>query len=168
MSRLIAPILLLAALALSGCAQPNARTNEPANEASKAQPSARLSPEIRPESLDSLDPCAMRLHDLCEPLLLYYVKNRRLPPSLEELALVSGFEQIPLTCPVSNRQYQYDPAGKTLKGSPDAQVILYDATPAHGGNRWAIAIIEPASRADSALITKTVLLPDSFFTNPSK
>ena len=52
------------------------------------------------------DPCAMRIDDLCGPLLIYYNKKKHGPEKIEELApyALAGvpFET---TCPVSKKPY---------------------------------------------------------------
>ena len=64
------------------------------------------------------DPCAMRLHDVCGPLLLYYATNRALPAKLEQLSEVSGFESVKnFTCPASGKPYVYNPAGSEPGGA---------------------------------------------------
>jgi hypothetical protein len=113
-------------------------------------------------ALSNTDPCASRLHDICEPLLLYYLKNHQLPARLEELRELPGFETIELTCPVSRQAYLYNPIGITTAENR-ARIICYDPTPAHAGCRWAISIIEP--EADNGpLVTKVIGLPESHFT----
>src|SRR5690348_10920856 len=64
-------------------------------------------PAVFTDPLASADPCAARLHDLCEPLLLYYATHgKRLPTRLDE---VKGFadidKPIELTCPTSGQPY---------------------------------------------------------------
>ena len=109
------------------------------------------------------DPCAMRLHDACAPLLLYFGRHQTLPANAEELAQVPGVELPQLTCPVSNKKYIYNPHGPS---GPETgtRIILYDATPAHAGRRWGIAVKEPAP--GQALVAKVVVLPESIFSRP--
>jgi hypothetical protein len=110
--------------------------------------------------ISNTDPCAMRLHDLCAPLLLYYNNNHNLPARLEDLREVVGFQdQVILTCPTSNRPYIYNPVGVVNSNQPE-RIIIYDAEP-HGGIRWAISIVEP--QGDGALVTKVVGLQESQF-----
>jgi hypothetical protein len=113
--------------------------------------------------ITNTDPCAMRLHDLCGPLLLYFAANRQLPARLEQLQQVPGLEHVAaeLRCPVSDLPYVYNPAGWLL---PEKQqrVIIYDRTPAHDGMRWAIIIEEP--QEGQPLITKVIAMPESRFT----
>jgi hypothetical protein len=110
--------------------------------------------------ISNTDPCAIRLHDLCAPLLLYYSANASLPPRLEDLREVAGFQdQVVLTCPVSNRPYVYNPVG-VVNPNQAERVIVYDAEP-HQGIRWAISIIEP--QGNGPLITKVIGLQESQF-----
>jgi len=61
-----------------------------------------------------------------------------------------------MTCPVSHRPYIYIPAG--VAASPDSaeRVVLYDATPAHGGMRLGIIILPPAG--DGPLVAKVIAI----------
>ena len=102
----------------------------------------------------------MRLHDLCGPLLMYYRLHQALPQRLAELKEMPSFgADVELTCPVSKQPYVYNAFGLP---SPDKseRVIIYDATPAHSGFRWAVSIIEPKD-ANAPLITKVIALPES-------
>ena len=49
------------------------------------------------------------------------------------------------TCPASNKPYVYRPDGPPTPAN-DGQVIVFDATPAHLGYRWAISVIQPSTR----------------------
>jgi hypothetical protein len=113
-------------------------------------------------AISNTDPCAGQLHDICEPLLFYYLKNHRLPGRLEELRTMPGFESIDLTCPVSKKPYLYNPVGITTAESR-ARIICYDPAPSHSGMRWAISIIEPEEE-NGPLVTKVIALPESHFT----
>lgn len=134
----------------------------PAAAAPAAAPGSGARNKEGVNAISNTDPCASRLHDICEPLLLYYLKNNRLPARLEELRDLPGFEQIELTCPVSRQNYLYNPVGITTAESR-ARIICYDPTPAHAGCRWAISIIEPQD-SNGPLVTKVIGLPESHFT----
>jgi hypothetical protein len=139
--------MLLIALAFSGCGSSNG--GKPAADRSNAQRTMT-------------DPCAMRLHDLAGALLLYHASHGSLPATLEELRNVPG-AIAPLesfACPVSKAPYRYEPAGLSLRGRV-ARVILFDATAAHDGKRWAVEV--PDSAPDEPLVTKVVSLPESAF-----
>ena len=146
-------------LAIAGCAaKPQAGGGGwSPGESSTTRVAGRTSPE---SSDQNVDPCAMRLHDLCAPLLLYFARNQQLPSSAEELKTVPGFESLELTCPVSGENYAYNPHGPT---APQAgrRFILYDATPAHAGRRWGIAVGEP--NAGQALVARVMAMPQSIF-----
>ena len=112
--------------------------------------------------ISNTDPCAMRLHDLCGPLLMYYRQHQALPQRLEELKDGPSFgADVELTCPVSKQPYVYN-----AFGLPNAEgterVVIYDATPAHSGFRWASSIIEPKD-ATAPLVTKVIALPETQF-----
>ena len=108
----------------------------------------------------NVDPCAMRLHDLCGPLLLYFARHESLPATADELMGMPGLDVPELACPASGQKYVYNPHGPT---GPQAgtRIILYDATPAHGGRRWGIAVSEP--QPGQALVARVVVLPQSVF-----
>ena len=137
---------------IAGCAAP----------APAPKKSAATQPAAATEAPNAnTDPCAMRLHDLCGPLLLYFATHGELPARMDELLDVPGFSiGKELTCPVSKKPYRYTRAGLPTKGTV-GHVIIYDATPAHDGQRWAIAVKEPA--ANEPLVAKVILLPDAFF-----
>ena len=128
-----------------------------------APKTAQADPTTTParSSSANTDPCAMRLHDVCGPLLLYYASNRALPAKLEQLSAVPGFDHVKdFTCPASGKPYVYNPPGIP---APDRamRLIIYDAVPAHGGTRWAIAI--PINPGEGPLVAKVVAVPESRF-----
>ncbi|MBP7933405.1 MAG: hypothetical protein KA354_02045 [Phycisphaerae bacterium] len=148
---------LLLAVALTGACQspPGKPPPAPTSPATSATP-ARQTPN------SNTDPCAMRLHDICGPLLLYYATHQQLPARIEELAHVPGFENVrDFTCPTSGQPYVYNPIGIVNSGAAP-RIVLYDPTPTHSGIRWAISIIEPGNK-NAALIAKVVALPESSF-----
>ena len=104
------------------------------------------------------DPCAMRLHDLSGALLLYHATYHQLPPTLNDLRsipdAVSPLETF--NCPVSNQPYLYSQTGVAVAGQT-GRVIVYDATPAHDGKRWAIEVLD--SSPESPLVTKVDFPP---------
>jgi hypothetical protein len=106
------------------------------------------------------DPCAMRLHEISGALLLYYSIHRDLPPTIEALEKVPGAtDSGPLVCPVSHLPYIYVPAGVPAPDG-ESQIVLADATPSHGGMRWAVTILPPAN---GPLIAKVVPIPEPQF-----
>jgi hypothetical protein len=152
-----AVVLLVCLLAVApGCgdSKPAPRTTP--------QPRLDGAPPAAQAPISNTDPCAMRLHDLCGPLLMYYRLHQALPQRLAELKEMPSFgADVELTCPVSKQPYVYNAFGLP---SPDKseRVIIYDATPAHSGFRWAVSIIEPKD-ANAPLITKVIALPESQF-----
>jgi hypothetical protein len=102
------------------------------------------------------DPCAMRLHDLCAPLLLFYARYQQLPSKIDELSQVPGVTVPELVCPQSSQPYVYNPHGPSGR-EPGTRLILYDATPAHAGHRWGIEVREPTP--GQALVAKVVVMP---------
>jgi hypothetical protein len=89
------------------------------------------------EPAAAIDPCAGRLHDACEPLLLYCAANGRLPETLEELKRIGSGSLPPLVCPISNKPYIYNREGLRVPGRA-GRLVLYDAEPVHSGMRWGI------------------------------
>ena len=134
--------------AVAGCGTPSGSPREPGT---------RVTDDVRTAPISNTDPCAMRLHDACAPLLLYYAIYRRLPNQLDELQRVPGFDNVELTCPVSKQVYLYQPLGVDLKDG--GRAIIYDPQPSHSGFRWAITVVEP--KADEALVAKVVAMPES-------
>jgi hypothetical protein len=111
--------------------------------------------------ISNTDPCAMQMHDICGGFLLFYASQNRLPNQLSELYSTEVVaKEIRFVCPVSQQPYIYNPNGIFLPDQ-NARVILYDATAAHSGFRWAISIHEP--RPGQPLIAKVLALPDQFF-----
>jgi len=112
-------------------------------------------------SAANTDPCAMRLHDICGPLLLYYATNHALPARLEQLSEVPGFEHVKdFSCPVSGEPYVYNPPGIPAP-DPKTRLIIYDAVPAHGKTRWAVSV--PVEAGEGPLVVKVVAVPESRF-----
>ena len=108
--------------------------------------------------ISNTDACATRLHDLCEPLLLYYATRHEIPARLEDLRQMPGFTELDLRCPVSRLPYVYNPVG-IQTGDDQPRLVIYDAAPSHSGMRWAIAIVEPKDPAN-ALVAKVVAVPE--------
>src|SRR5450432_971101 len=94
-------------------------------------------------AISNTDPCATRMQDICGDLLLYYAVNHHLPAQLSELADLPDVGTLPeFICPVSHQPYIYDRAGIPLP-EQQSRIVLYDATPAHSGLRWGIALNQP-------------------------
>ncbi|MDB5321850.1 MAG: hypothetical protein JWN40_3481 [Phycisphaerales bacterium] len=155
-------IILFAIAAMCGAC--GCQSKQPAQPAPYIHKSTAAAPTAKDPvaTITNTDPCAGQLHDISEPLLLYYLKNHRLPGRLEELRAIPGFESIDLTCPVSKRPYLYNPIGLTTAENR-ARIICYDPAPSHSGMRWAISIIEPEDD-NGPLVTKVIALPESHFT----
>jgi hypothetical protein len=163
------PPLLLAMLVLllAGCQQqqPAPRPSSSARDTGNVIEPPQSQGDSRAEAvapISNTDACATRLHDLCEPLLLYYVTRHELPARLEDLRQVPGFSELDLRCPVSRLPYVYNPVG-IQTGDDQPRLVIYDAAPSHSGMRWAIAIVEPKDPAN-ALVAKVVAVPEGRFT----
>jgi len=154
-------VLLLSLLLVAGCQSTTRETGRvPLPEPAAHDPAAH--PREPVAQISNTDPCAMRLHDICEPLLLYYVMNHKLPDRLEDLRQMPDSANLELTCPVSHKKYLYNPVG-LLDTESKSRVILYDPAPSHSGMRWAVSIIEP-QQENGPLVTKVIALPESHFT----
>jgi len=157
--------LAMLGLLLAGC-QPQPAATRPAS--SRGETSHVIEPpqaDARAEAvapISNTDACASRLHDLCEPLLLYYATRHEIPARLEDLRQVAGFSELDLRCPVSRLPYVYNPVG-IQTGDDQPRLMIYDAAPSHSGMRWAIAIEEPKDAAN-ALVAKVVAVAEGRFT----
>jgi hypothetical protein len=131
----------------------------PAQSPSNSQTTSDLGPAgpmIFNDFSRATDPCAAQLQDLSEALLLYYAVKKHLPQSLDELApYASAGTQLQLKCPISGEPYIYNRNGPLLNNSlyltdntgrsvsvanqmSLGHMVIYDASPAHKGERWAI------------------------------
>jgi hypothetical protein len=147
------------AAAAGGCGDKGGQATTPGGPV-LARPPERSGAKQIP--ISNTDPCATRLHDLCGPLLMYYRMHQALPQRLAELKEMPAFgAEVELTCPVSKQPYVYNAFGLPSQDKSE-RVIIYDATPAHSGFRWAVSIIEPQA-ANAPLITKVIALPESQF-----
>jgi len=154
-SRHLLGICLLAWVLSAGCAAPAAP------QASAPAPAAAATGE--PAKLSNTDPCAMRMHDLCGGLLLYFAQHQDLPSKLEDLATIPGLDApggAAFVCPESAKPYVYSIDGM-MEPERRSRIILYDPEPSHLNMRWAIRIQEP--QAGEALVARVVALPESRF-----
>ncbi len=134
--------LALLLILIAGCSAPHT-------------PAPEAQPDLR-DDLSNTDPCAMRLHDICGPLLLFDSTYEHLPPTLADLRKLPGFANLDLTCPVSHQPYLYAPNGIIVPGQ-SGRIIVYDPLASHADHRWAIVLLPP--NRDGALWTKVVALP---------
>jgi hypothetical protein len=133
-------------------------SNDVGEGGGKPAPSARKDLPNRPA--DPLDPCAERLHALCGPLLFYYVQNRQLPPTLQDLE--GAPEPIPpLLCPDSHKPYVYLLKNPIPIDNPRGHILVHDAVAAHGGVRWVIVVSPGANPTE--LIAKAVGIREDRF-----
>lgn len=154
---------LCVAMMLGGCqSQSSTRTRIAPADAQRQTGEAGVLPGAgEPGRLSNTDACAMRLHDLCGSLLLYYADHGRLPGTLGELEPTAELNPVlTLTCPVSGKPYIYDSAGIDA-GDGTGRIIVYDAEASHLGMRWAIKIGE--LRGGKPLVARVVGLPEVFF-----
>lgn len=121
--------LLLVFAILPGCTHstsPTARATNPSSPLHEA-----------PLDTSYGDPCNERLQNLGGALLEYYFDHKHLPAHLADLRETSP--DVQFTCPTSGEQYIYVPSGLSVPGSSE-RLILFDATPAHGGFRNALVL----------------------------
>jgi hypothetical protein len=148
---LLAPLCLL----LAACGgSPRRSASEAQRPGSAPQDHARApqSGDL-PVDLEGLklatDPCAEQLHEICGPLLLYYVTTKKLPDSLHDLAAFAD-EPLQFNCPVSHEQYIYRPI--KLTGTTDhPELVMYDTSAAHDGKRYGIVGAPPLGNRPVAL-----------------
>jgi hypothetical protein len=106
-----------------------------------------------------VDSCADRLHTIEGQIILYYAKYHRLPSTLLELRqFADPGDDTSYTCPVSHQSYVYVTNGLVF-GSDPRRLIVFDATPAHNGNRWGI-LFSPA-KGRQPLTTTVIPIPES-------
>lgn len=142
-------------------------TANPSPGSAKSGGASKL-PDGAALAISNTDPCAMRLHDLSGLLLMYQMEHGQLPAALSDLAGFPGFDQLGgLVCPVSGKPYVYNPNGIMLP-EQNKHVIVYDPEPSHAGMRLAITIDDP--RDDQPMLTRVLVLPETFFTfvSPSR
>jgi hypothetical protein len=104
----------------------------------------------------SVDDCADRLHELCGPLLLFYMAHHRLPNDLAEFKAANPTGLPELVCPKTHLPYVWRPDGPAVAGQHN-EVLLADVTPAHDGKRW--AIVNTSVNAAGPLTLRVSLLP---------
>ena len=105
---------------------------------SPSPPVAPATPRAEDSLLILTDPCAVRLGDIADALLMYYSQNRQLPQKLEELQTAAGGKALlDFTCPVTGQPYVYVPTNLNGPGA-DRRVLVYDAQPNAKGRRWGI------------------------------
>lgn len=151
----LASVLLAALALLAGCATNDGQGKGGGNDRGQGGTSG-----LGQTGLSNTDPCAMRMHDVCGALLLYYFYNGRLPERLEELNSLPGEGPLQFVCPATNAPYVYNVNGIQI---PERKIwiVLHDPSPAHAGMRWAVSMDEP--QVGKALVTKVLPLPESFF-----
>lgn len=115
----------------------------------------------------TIDQCADHLQEICGLILQYYVDNRHLPATMEELQALAVSQAEPadlFVCPVSHVRYIYNPTGVPMSTlNPPARLIMYDAEPVHHGHRWGITVSPPMS--GHPLICRVVVVPNNLNLN---
>lgn len=106
-----------------------------------------------------VDSCADRLHTIEGQIILYYARYHRLPATLEELRpFADAGDDTSYACPVSHQTYVYVSNGLVF-GKDPRRLVVFDATPAHNGNRWGI-LFSPA-KGRQPLTTTVIAIPES-------
>jgi hypothetical protein len=142
--------VIVASVLLAGCQtqapdkqSPNSTTLSPQALPTRTQQASAV--PGRGAAFD-VDDCAARMQTIEGQLMLYYFKYHRLPMDLDELRSVADpGEEVPFECPVSHKPYTYAPDGLVF-GADMRHLIVYDATPAHGGTRWGILFSQAKGR----------------------
>jgi hypothetical protein len=127
-----------------------------------------------PESVEKAlltDPCVERMHNLCGAMLAFYLINKDLPASLDDLKTVAEFGgPLEPSCPASGQPFVYEPAGlHSVNGRK--YIVLYDATPAHKGTGLLAAagegvrhaIVTPENNPGSSRSFEVVSMPEGLF-----
>ncbi|HXE55361.1 MAG TPA: hypothetical protein VN541_20220 [Tepidisphaeraceae bacterium] len=155
-------------LALGGC-QPKPRPSTVGNfrtvtgQGGATAPQVLSNPNVETTEFKDLDPCAGRLHDIEGQLLNYYVQKHHWPDNIQELrGYADPGEETDYTCPVSHQPYVYVRGGLVRPGKSQ-RLMVYDATPAHNGMRYGIAVIYPEGR--QALHFDVIGIPEPLFAN---
>ena len=150
-------VLAIAAAILCGC------TSSQSQERTASRGDAERATAARDDQpLSASDPCAVQLHELCGPLLMYYSLNKRLPQRIDDLRTIAGPDpNVQFNCPHSGKAYVYDPIGISWPNQR-GRAVIYDPEPSHAGMRWTVMIEE--GPPGTPLVTRVVAFPDSRFT----
>ena len=149
---------------LGGCNKNGNVPGEPAEKVVRVdatgQPGEQAQPNVGTRRVSApitaTDPCAMRLHDVSGPLLLYYGLNLHMPESLEQLRTLPGADpSLSFACPVSGKPYVYAPNGVAVPNQKGF-AVLYDPEPSHSNHHWAVMVEE---QPDKPLLTRVVAVP---------
>ncbi len=107
--------------------------------------------------VDMKDPCAARLHDVEGLLLQYYMINKRLPGTLDELKPLATIGQpTDFTCPNSKKPFVYLPQSPQML-SVDRVVVYAPEASADGKFR---AIVMGIPRGNQAVAAAVVILTE--------
>jgi hypothetical protein len=142
--RKIQQLMLTTCLLTAGCqtsTPKHAETAAPSPATPAARGADRVDLHTDPATLS--DPCAENLQNISEALLLYYIANKHLPPTLPELQpYADAGTTLSAKCPTSGEAYAYNPQGLIAPGVHD-RLLVYDTQPVHNGHRWAIVMAPP-------------------------
>jgi len=141
-------LFLLLCLFLIACNQPKPTATIP------------LAPPAPPDPiLAATDPGALRMQDIAAVMTAYLHVNQDMPLSLSWLKPTAARfgTTLDFTSPISGKPYIYVPNGLTIPGIPH-HLVLYDATPSHGGH-WAVMIL-PAQATQPLQAEVFHLTPD--------
>jgi hypothetical protein len=157
---ILARLGLILAMVGAGCQTP-AKPAPPRATTGPAVEQVVTPKNLTPEQQAAVDPCALRLQDICGAILTHYIVHRELPAKLEELkALADVGTDLKFTCPVSKLPYVYVPAGLQSMGRTK-RIVLHDAEPSHDGNRWCV-LMAPI-RGGKAPYLEVILMPSNLF-----
>ncbi len=140
--RKIRQLMLTTCLLAAGCQTSAPKHVETAAPAPAAAPSsARVDLHTDPATLT--DPCSENLQNVCEAMLLYYITNKHLPPTLQDLQrYADAGTSLSFKCPTSGEAYVYNAQGLIAPGVHD-RLLVYDTEAVHNGHRWGIVMAAP-------------------------
>ena len=117
------------------------------------------------QAVDS-DPCALRMRDLEELLLVYYAVNRQFPAQLTDLSSYADADKpLTLKCAFSPQPFGYDRFGM-VSGTRARRLLAWTPVPNRSGLRWCVAIppAAPGGRATNAAQSLEVVpVPEADF-----
>jgi hypothetical protein len=130
-------LMVLVPLLVTGCQTVSVSSTPVERTAGVSLPANR--PATDEESVAS-DPCAIRLDHVIEAMYQFYLLNKRLPDTLEQLKPFGDeLNPIQLVCTATGQPYQYS-FNALMSPGRSKRILVWDPTPAHQGRRYCILI----------------------------
>ena len=120
-------------------------------------PAGADNPNANPDSLT--DVCAARLHDVEGAMLLYYVKNKKMPETLDDLKEGYGAD-LALSCARTGESFRYFGGGLA---APDKKqrIVAWDPTPMGARKfRWCL-VVSPSK--PGSIVTDVIPIAENIF-----